>query len=74
LQYEYAPKIKFLIGLYREPLPVISTIIFPLFLINIIIFGINWLGGGDFVLLASVTTILLVLVAYMPTIRAEIPS
>jgi len=46
----------------------------PLFLINIIIFGINWLGGEDDSLLTKVTVILLVLVAYLPTIRAEIPS
>jgi hypothetical protein len=74
LQYEYSPKIKFLIGLYREPLPVISTIILPLFLINIIILAITWVGGDDGTLLTNVTTILLVLVAYLPTVRAEIPS
>jgi len=74
LQYEYAPKIRFLIGLFREPLPILSTIILPLLLINIIILGINWVGGDDGTLLTNVTTILLVLVAYLPTVRAEIPS
>jgi len=74
LQYEYASKVTYLLGLYREPLPILSTIMLPLFLINVIILSITWLGGSDAALLGSVTTILLVLVAYMPTIRAEIPS
>jgi len=52
----------------------ISSLILPLFLINVIIFAISWLGGDSGTILTNVTTILLVLVAYLPTINTILPT
>jgi hypothetical protein len=48
-------------------------VIFPLFLINFLLLAICWVGGDNETILANVAMVLLVLVAYLPTVRAEVP-
>jgi len=47
IQYTYTPRIKFSLALYREPWPMVTIVIFPLFLINFLLIGVGWLSESN---------------------------
>ncbi len=75
LMFQYAPKIRWDIGLYRDPLMMILTIFMPIFVINIIGIAVFWQDPTSIAdQLANLATLVLAILAYMPVFRQFIPT
>ncbi len=73
--YDYYPIFLVEIGVYRQPLHMVITTIAPLFILQIILLGIYAQDGQDIgSKIGNIATMLLAIVAFIPSVRAEIPS
>jgi len=72
--YDYYPIFNVDIGVYRQPLHMIVTTIGPLFILQILLLAIYLQGDDIGGKIGNIATLLLAIVAFIPSVRAEIPS
>jgi len=72
--YEYVPKVKWEVALYREPESMIFTTVFPMILLNFFLCGVYFQEFDMHDKLANLSTILLAILTYLSVFRDAIPA